>query len=50
MFCYTCNANRLDLLNSVNVILLPQGLINLSNEELLISSSMAMNSYRLNAT
>ena len=32
---YTNDANRLDLLNSVNAIILPYGLINLSREELL---------------
>ena len=31
----TYNADRLHHLNSVNAILLPHGLINLSNEELL---------------
>ena len=35
LLCRTYDANRLDLLNSVNAILLPHGLINLSNEELL---------------
>ena len=35
LLCRTDDGNRLDLLNSVNVILLPHGLINLSNEELL---------------
>ena len=35
LLCHTYAANRLDLLNSVNAILLPHGLINLSNEELL---------------
>ena len=33
--CHTYDANRLDLLNSVNAILLPRGRINLSNKELL---------------
>ena len=35
LLCCTYDADRLDLLNSVNVILLPHGLMNLSNEELL---------------
>ena len=35
LLCRTYDANRLDLLSSVNVISLPHGLINLSNEELL---------------
>ena len=35
LLCCTYDSDRLDLLNSVNVILLPRGLINLSNEDLL---------------
>ena len=35
LLCHTDAADRLDLLNSVNAILLPHGMINLSNEELL---------------
>ena len=35
LLCRTYDANRLDLLNSVNAIVLHHGLINLSNEELL---------------
>ena len=35
LLCHTYAADRLDLLNSVNAILLPHGMINLSNEELL---------------
>ena len=35
VLCRTYDADRLDLLNSVNAILLPHGLINLSNEEIL---------------
>ena len=35
LLCHTYDADRLDLLNSVNAILLSHELINLSNEELL---------------
>ena len=35
LLCHTYDANRRDLLNRVNAILLPHGLINPSNEELL---------------
>ena len=35
LLCCTYDADRLDLLNSVNVILLPHGLISQSNQELL---------------
>ena len=35
LLCHTYDANRLDLLSSVNAILLPHGIINLSNKELL---------------
>ena len=35
LLCHIFNANRLDLLSSVNVISLSHGLIHLSNEELL---------------
>ena len=36
LLCRTYDANRLDLLNSVNAILLPHCLINPSNEDLSI--------------
>ena len=35
LLCHNYNVDRCDLLNSVNAILLPYGLINLSNEDLL---------------
>ena len=35
LLCHNYNVDRCDLLNSVNAILLPRGLINLSNEYLL---------------
>ena len=35
LLCHTYAADRLDLLNSVNAILLLHGMINLSNEDLL---------------
>ena len=39
LLCRTNDANRLDLLNSVNAISLPHGLINLSNETRKINKS-----------
>ncbi len=47
LLCHTYDANRRTLLNSVNAILLPHGLINLSNKELRKSSYMAMTGYDL---
>ena len=35
LLCHIYDANRLDILNSVNMIFLPHGLINLSNEKFL---------------
>ena len=35
LLCHNYNVDRCDLLDSVNAILLPRGLINLSNEDLL---------------